>query len=73
MSSNRSISLVFVVGDEAITCFRILSVVPSSVSFAVGSRDSLLIEHRTRDRKVVSSNPDRSGGRIFFSSVTSVC
>ena len=30
-------------------------------------------EHRTRDRKVASSNPGRSGGRIFFSSVNFVC
>ena len=34
------------------------------------SRDSLLvIERRTRDRKVASSNTSRSGGRIFFSRV----
>ena len=30
-------------------------------------------ERRTRDRKVSSSNPGRSGGRIFFSRVTFVC
>ena len=36
------------------------------------SRDGLLVERRTRDRKVVSSNPGRSGGRIFFSSVNFV-
>ena len=30
-------------------------------------RDSLLSERRTRDRKVASSGPGRSGGRIFFS------
>ena len=29
-----------------------------------GSRDSLLAERRTHDRKVASSNPGRSGGRI---------
>ena len=28
------------------------------------------LESRTRDRKVASSNPDRSGGRIFFSGST---
>ena len=33
------------------------------------SRDSLLVERRTRDRKVASSNPGRSGGRIFLSRV----
>ena len=27
-----------------------------------------MVEHRTRDRKVASSNPGRSGERIFFSS-----
>ena len=37
-----------------------------------GSRDSLLVERRTRDRKVASSNPGRSGGRIFFSRVNFV-
>ena len=30
-------------------------------------------EHRTRDRKVASSNPGRSSGRIFFSRVNFVC
>ena len=32
-----------------------------------------LLECRTRDRKVASSNPGRSGGRIFFSRVNFVC
>ena len=36
------------------------------------SRDSLLVERRTRDRKVASSNTGRSCGRIFFSSVNFV-
>ena len=36
-------------------------------------RDSWLVEHRTRDRKVASSNPGWSGGRIFFSRVSFVC
>ena len=31
------------------------------------------LERRTRDRKVASSNPGRSGGRIFFSRVNFVC
>ena len=31
------------------------------------------LECRTRDRKVASSNPGRSGGRIFFSRVNFVC
>ena len=31
------------------------------------------LERRTRNRKVASSNPGRSGGRIFFSGVTFVC
>ena len=31
------------------------------------------LERRTRDRKVASSNPGRSGGRIFFSRVDFVC
>ena len=30
------------------------------------------LERRTRDRKVASPNPDRSGGRIFFSRVNHV-
>ena len=33
------------------------------------SRDSLSGEQRTRDRKLASSNPGRSGRRIFFSRV----
>ena len=31
------------------------------------------LERRTRGRKVASSNPGRSGGRIFFSRVNFVC
>ena len=31
------------------------------------------IERQTRDRKVASSNPGRSGGRIFFSGVNFLC
>ena len=36
-------------------------------------RDSLLIERRTRDRKVAGSNPGRSGGWIFFPGFNLVC
>ena len=36
-------------------------------------RDSLLVQHRTRDRKVASSNPVRSDGRIFFFGIKFVC
>ena len=39
----------------------------------MGSRDSLLVKRRTRDRKVASSNPGRSGGRIFLSSINFEC
>ena len=39
----------------------------------MGSRDTLLVEHWTHDRKVVSSNSDRSGRRIFFSRVNFLC
>ena len=35
--------------------------------------DSLLAEHQTHDRKVVSSKPGISGRRIFFSRVNFVC
>ena len=37
------------------------------------SRDSLLGQHQTRDRKVVNSSPGRSSGRIFFSIVNFLC
>ena len=37
------------------------------------SRDSVLVERRTRDRKVASSIPGWSGGRIFFSRVNFAC
>ena len=39
----------------------------------ISCRDSLLVERRTRDRKVASSNPGRNGGRMFFSRVHFVC
>ena len=42
-------------------------------SSRLGSRASMLVERRTRDRKVASSNPGRSGGRIFFSRDNFVC
>ena len=38
-----------------------------------GSRDSVLVERRTRGRKVVSSIPDRSADKIFFSRVKFLC
>ena len=38
-----------------------------------GTRDSFLVERRTCDRKVASSNPGRGGGRIFFSRVNFAC
>ena len=44
-----------------------------TIFFSMGSRNSLLVERWTRDRKVASSNPWRSGGRIFFFRVDFVC
>ena len=41
--------------------------------YHTGSWDSLLVERRTRDRKVASSNPGRSDRGIFFSRVNFVC
>ena len=38
-----------------------------------GARIACWSERRTRDRKVASSNPGRSGGRIFFSRVNFAC
>ena len=35
--------------------------------------NSLLVERRMRDQKVVSLNPGRSSGRIFFSRVLTLC
>ena len=40
---------------------------------ADASWDSLLVEGWTRDQKVVSSDPGRSGGRIFFSGLNFLC
>ena len=39
----------------------------------LGAGIACWLERRIRDRKVVSSNPGRSGGRIFFSRVNFVC
>ena len=44
-----------------------------TVSLLAGIWDRLLVDHRTRDRKVASSNPDRSGKRIFFSRFNFLC
>ena len=45
---------------------------PKTFSPVLLLRDGFLIERRTRDRKVASSNSGRSGGRIFFSRVNFV-
>ena len=47
--------------------------VSDGIDFLQATRDSLLVERRTRDRKAASSNPGRSGGRIFFSRINFVC
>ena len=39
----------------------------------VGAWIACWLERRTRDRKVASSNPGRSGGRIFYFRVNFVC
>ena len=39
----------------------------------MSGRNCMLIKRWTRDRKVVSLNPSRSGRRIFFSRVKFVC
>ena len=39
----------------------------------IGSRGSLLVERRTRDRKVAIPSKDRSGRRIFFSRINILC
>ena len=38
-----------------------------------GSRDSLLVKRPTPDQKVVSLNPSRNDGKIFYSTVNLVC
>ena len=38
-----------------------------------GSGDSSVVQYLSRDRKAAGSNPDRSGGRIFFSRVKFLC
>ena len=60
---------------ESLTCVSapLLTGIHRLTITRCGSRDSLLVERRTRDRKVASSNPGRSGGRIFFSRVNFVC
>ena len=40
---------------------------------ALGARIACWKERQTRDRKVASLNPGRSGWRIFFSRVNFVC
>ena len=43
------------------------------VYYIAGAGVACWLERRTRDRKVTSSNPGRSSGRIFFSRVNFVC
>ena len=52
---------------------EVASVVATTLTAALGHQDSLLVEQQTRDRKVASSNPGRSGGRIFFSRANFLC
>ena len=44
-----------------------------SVIVGRGAGIACWLERRIRDRKVASSNPGRSGGRIFFSGVNFLC
>ena len=48
--------------------------IPDIVARAsLGSQDTVWLERRTLDRKVASSNPGRSGGRIFFPRLNFAC
>ena len=64
------------------SCFTLLSLLPTFFFFSVDclfilylhlSGIACWLERRTRDREVASSNPGRSGGKIFFSRVNFVC
>ena len=44
----------------------------SIIQIIRGARIACWLERQTHDRKVASSNPSRSGGRIFFSRVNFV-
>ena len=46
---------------------------PQRVISGLGAGIACWLQRRTRDRKVASSNPGRSGGRIFFSRINFVC
>ena len=60
-------------GQTAVESFRWCSVMPVSIELTQGAGVACWLERQTRDRKVASSNPGRSGGRIFFSRVKFVC
>ena len=59
-----------ILGVEVFLC---PSPTPFIIAEGAQSQDSLLVERRTRDRKVASSNPGKSGWRIFFSGVNYLC
>ena len=73
--------MVAVLGFLVITPFRTLPrmwlikeiVAATEIQADRGAGIAWCLELRTRDRKVASSNPGRSGGRIFFSRVNCVC
>ena len=54
------------------TAFKIIHADSNPRQVVSSARDTCSIA-QTRDRKVASSNPDRSGGKIFFSRVNFVC
>ena len=56
-------------GVSASRLIDLYTVYAFTITYNIKSRDSSLVERQTRDRKVASSNPGRSGGRIFFSTV----
>ena len=59
-----------------LSCLRTLGVMLESTWRLLSITCNLVacwLERRTRDRKVASSNPGWSGGRIFFSRVNFVC
>ena len=54
-------------------CGVVISVDVYDVRLRLGAGIACWLKRRTRDRKVSSSKPGRSGGRIFFSRVNFVC
>ena len=76
LDNNACTLKVAVLNNNTLKCSLLNSSICSRLKIVervLSYRDSLSVDRSTRDREVASSNPGRSGGRLFFSRNNFVC